>query len=109
MSAAHHQARVYAACGGFRHTVNRVRVLASHPDFDNARIILDQLAHGFAAQAPHLGKFPDAVVFLESGVINQHGNLITRRTVPDGGREQKVSAWPSVRRSNLSLRKAGDH
>ena len=41
-----------AARGGLWNAVNRMRVLAPHPDLDNAGIILDQLADGFAAQAP---------------------------------------------------------
>ena len=39
------QARMYPLRGGFRNAVDRVRFLPPHPNFDHARIILDELAH----------------------------------------------------------------
>jgi len=55
--------------GGFRHAVNCMTSFASHPDLDNAGIILHQLAYRLTAQAPEAGKFADAVMFLESPAI----------------------------------------
>jgi hypothetical protein len=60
---------VNAPGSGFRHAVNRVRPLAPHPDFDNARIIFDEFPHRLAAQPPEAGQFADAVMLLESAVI----------------------------------------
>ena len=77
----HEQPRMNAARSRFRDAVDRVRVLASHPDLDNAGIVLDQLPHGFAAQAPQLGKLADPVMLLESGVINQHSDTNSARQI----------------------------
>jgi len=44
-------------------------MLAAHADLDNAWIVLDQLADGFAAQTPEPRKLADPVMLLESGVI----------------------------------------
>src|ERR1035438_1239727 len=55
--------------GGFRDRIDGVRFLPTHPYLDHARIVLDELAHGFPAQAPDAGEFADAIVPLKWGWV----------------------------------------
>jgi hypothetical protein len=49
-------------------------LVSPHTDFDYARIVLDQLAHSLAPKTPQLGQVANAVMFLESGVLDGHGS-----------------------------------
>ena len=55
---------------GFRHTVNRVRFLASHPDFDDARIVLDELSHRLPAQTPKFREVANAIVLFGEAIVS---------------------------------------
>ena len=46
------QARVDAPGCGLRNAVERMRLLPAHSDFDDAGIVLDELAHSFAPKTP---------------------------------------------------------
>jgi hypothetical protein len=67
---------VYPPRGRFRHAVNRVGLLATQTDLDYARVVLDQLAHGFPAESPQLRKFANAKVFLGLRSISTGENLL---------------------------------
>ena len=66
------QARMYAPRRGFGDAVHGVRFLATHSDFDDTGIVLDELAHGFPTQPPQAREIANAVVLFKS-VVDQHG------------------------------------
>jgi hypothetical protein len=83
-----------APSGGFRYAVNRVRPLAPHSDFDNARIIFDELPYSFAAKFPQVSQLTDAVVSLESGVIEHFFFLLP--TLKQNPRPGPSSVMPAT-------------
>src|ERR1039457_1353954 len=63
------QPRVYPLRRGFGDAINRVRLLPTHPDLDDAGIVLHQLANGLPAEPPQLRKLANAkVLFGVAGI-----------------------------------------
>jgi hypothetical protein len=56
-----------------------MRLFPAHADFYNTGIILNQLSHRLAPEAPKLGQIADPVMLLKSGILGEHSETITRQ------------------------------
>jgi len=90
---------MYAPRGGFRHRIDRVRLLSAHPYLDHPRIVFDELAHCLPAQTPDAGEFTNAVVPLKRARVLREVNPVrsAARSNPAKPAQRHCATEPSKR------------